>query len=58
MTEPVHPKLLKIVQERDALKAQLRVERIRAASLKRRVQQLTARTSDAAPKPGQRPSPC
>ena len=46
-------RLLQIITERDALKEQLRVERIRAAQLQRRVAALTGatRTSDAKPPP-------
>jgi len=53
--EPVHPKLLKIVEERDQLRKELRAERLRSAYLKRTLAQVTAeRTAEAKPQQEQR----
>lgn len=53
MTAPLpDPRLLKVMTELDAVKRELRAEKIRASNLRRRVEQLVAQnTTDAKPKP-------
>jgi hypothetical protein len=54
MAEPVHPRLLKLVEERDALKKELMRARMSAAKWKHLAEK-AQRTTDAKPKAQPRP---